>query len=213
VGSAGRRVVSPRARPWCALGVGAAFGAVTLAAGTAHASPRIAAFECRIGEGRGVLPSRAEEGDSDDELICRVTLAGLGGRSPSDLVAELQIVPRAGPFRVVASTEFEPVDSAGERAQIREMVVPHGTWSDTVDWSAPPSRRSATRTAATVHHPSRHTRSSRPGLRLVLCVRDRPPPGQTSWRLIARKRLDIPRTAGPLPRTKLERLFRWVTAR
>ncbi len=188
--------------PWCALGVGAAFGALALAAGAAQAAPRIATFQCRIGDGRGVFPSRTEEEDSDDELICRVSLAGLGGRSPADLVAELRILPPHGAVRVVATAAFEPVGAA-DRAQVRELVVPHGTWSDAVDW---PPRRA--RESSAQGRPG-----SRPRLRLVLCVRDRPAPGQTSWRLMARKRLDIPRAGGPLPRTQLGRLFRWMTAR
>jgi hypothetical protein len=155
-----------------------------------EAAPKIAAFACMIGEGRGIFLKRADEDRSEDELVCRVSLSHLGGRSASDLVAELRIVPPTGPFRVVATTVFESVEGARNRAQLDEVVVPHGTWAPAIDWR----RRS-------------------PGLRIVLCIRDRPAPGSSPWPLVARKTLDIRHWQRAPGKNRLERLFRWITAR
>jgi hypothetical protein len=178
-----------------------AVGALVAVASAAEAAPRIARFDCQIGDGRGVLP-REEEEEADDDLICRLRLVGLGRRIPEDLVAELRIVPPVGPYRVVASAAFEPTEKR-DRAEVRELVVPHGTWTAAVDWSGRPRIR--TRPAA--------GGSRGPRLRLVLCVRGRPRAGEVRWPILVRRRLDIPAAGRVVPRSGLRRLLPWSNGR
>lgn len=143
-----------------------------LLAPPALAAPRLAAFRCQIGEaGRTRLhPTRDREEEADDELLCRASLQGLNGRSPSDLVAELRLLPPAGPFRVVGS---QPLTAAGaaDAARLPELVVPSSTWLSAVDWRA----------------------RGGPRIRLVLRILDRPSPGQKRWRVVATRNLELRR--------------------
>jgi hypothetical protein len=137
---------------------------VTLVCLAAEAAPRIVAFNCKIGDGRRVMVTAAHEDGSDDEMSCRVSVRGLGGRSAADLVAELRLLPPRGPFRVVASGALE--SDATDLARAPEIFVSHSTWPSAVDWRA---RR----------------------LRLVLYVLDRPPRGSKRWQTVATRRLDL----------------------
>jgi hypothetical protein len=132
----------------------------------ALAAPRVTTFECRIGDGRGILPARADEDVADDELACHATVSDLGGRGAADLVAELRVLPPGGGFRTVASTALRP---AGLRARTPELFLAHSAWATAIDW-----RRG-------------------PRLHLVLCVLDRPAPTARTWRIVARSRLVITR--------------------
>jgi len=141
-----------------------------LGAPGALAAPRVASFACAIGDGgRSRLhPSRAREEQADDELLCRATLQGLNGRSPSDLVAELRVLPPTGPFRVVASQSL----AAGARsdgALLQQLPVPSTTWISAVDWRS----------------------RGGPRLRLVLRILDKPSPGQKRWRVVATRTLEL----------------------
>ena len=142
---------------------------VVLAAAPAQAGVRVASFTCVIGSGRTqVLLPRAREEDVNDELLCRATVAGIGGRSPRDLAVELRLLPPVGGYRVVATETLEPGSGRG-LAAIDELAVSHATWLATVDWRD--------RVA--------------PRVRLLLRVLDRPSPGTTRWRLLAQRRLDL----------------------
>jgi hypothetical protein len=142
---------------------------VTLAAGPAQAGARVVSFACHIGDGRTqVLVPREREDDSDDELLCRAAVSGIGGRSAQDLAVELRILPPRGSYRVVASSHLEPATRRGH-AEIDELVVPHATWAAAVDWRD----RNA------------------PRVRLLLRVLDRPSPGSTRWRVLAIRRLEL----------------------
>src|SRR5688572_19963053 len=107
--------------------------ALILAATPLAASPRIAAFACQIGEdGRTrIHATREREENADDELHCRASLRGLGGRSPADLVAELRVLPPTGPFRVVASQPLSP-GSTADGARLSQLLVPNSTWISAV---------------------------------------------------------------------------------
>jgi hypothetical protein len=137
----------------------------------AGAAPRLAGVACEIGEkGRTRLfSSRAREEDADDELHCRASLRGLGGRSATDLVAELRVLPPGGPFRVVASQPLSPADADGARLQ--PLLVPSTTWISAVDWRA----------------------RGGPRIRLVLTILDKPSPGQKRWRVVATRNLELRR--------------------
>jgi hypothetical protein len=132
-----------------------------LLSGPALGGPRVTAFECQIGSGRGIHAQRDEEQESDDELACHATVSDLGGRAAADLVAELRALPPRGSFRALASAALEP---AGLRARSPELYVNHSTWSSAIDWRGP-------------------------SLRLVLCILDRPAAGARAWRIVATTRL------------------------
>jgi hypothetical protein len=139
---------------------------------SAWAAPRLDTFRCQIGEqGRTRLhATRDREEDADDELMCRARLLGLNGRSPADLIAELRVLPPAGPFRVVASQPLDPGGRA-DAARLSELLVPSSTWISAVDWRA----------------------RGGPRIRLVLRILDRPSPGQKRWRVVATRNLELRR--------------------
>jgi hypothetical protein len=149
--------------------VGLAALAVVLAAAPALAAPKIVSFGCRIdGRRTRVLPP-AEERDSYDELLCRVTVAGLGGRSARDLAVELLLMPPDGSYRVVATSHLEPSERGRDRGQLDELAVPHATWAAGIDRSDP----------------------RRPRVRLMVRLLDRPPTGSRQWRLLATRAWEL----------------------
>jgi hypothetical protein len=134
-------------------------------ASPAAAAPRLASFTCAIGDGRKrVLPRKEEADRADDELQCRATLAGLRGRSGTELVAELRILTPTGPPRVVATAAFARSQDVPGRAVLDELVVPHATWTAAVDWGASP--RPIVRLALNVY--AREPATRRPRWRLLL---------------------------------------------
>jgi hypothetical protein len=138
----------------------------------AAARPRLVRFACHIGDGRtGVLVPRAREESTDDEMRCRASLRGLGGRSPTDLVAELRLLPPRTSFRVVASDRLSAAEDDRDAARLEALFVPHETWLPAVDWRG----------------------RDGPRVRLVLCVYDRPSRGSKRWRLIATRQLQLGR--------------------
>ena len=141
-----------------------------LVAPRAVAAPRVATFACAIGDDgrRRLHTSRAREEQADDELLCRASLQGLNGRSPSDLVAELRVLPPTGPFRVVASQPLGPGRGA-DGAQLQQLPVPSTTWISAVDWRA----------------------KGGPRIRLVLRILDKPSRGQKRWRVVATRTLEL----------------------
>ena len=136
--------------------------AALLLAAPAHAEPKVVRFTCAIGDGRTRVLPRAKEEDVDDEMRCQATIRDLGGRSASDLVAEVSLLPASGPARVAATDKLSP---AGRDGAELHALLPHATWLSAVDWRARPPR-----------------------LRLVLHIYDKPSPGQKKWRLIATSR-------------------------
>jgi hypothetical protein len=142
---------------------------VMLAALPGPSGPRLATFTCEIGEGRSRLfPSRAREENADDELQCRASLRGLKGRSATDLIAELRVLPPAGPFRVVASQPLSATDSS-DGARLQGLIVPSSTWVSAVDWRA----------------------KGGPRIRMELRILDKPGPGQKRWRVVASRNLEL----------------------
>jgi hypothetical protein len=137
--------------------------AALLLAAPVHAEPKVVRFVCEIDDGRTRLLPRAKEEDVDDEMHCQATVHDLGGRSASDLVAEVSLLPATGPARVAATDKLSPTGRDG--AELRALILPHATWFSAVDWRARP-----------------------PHLRLVLRIYDKPSPGQKKWRLIATSR-------------------------
>jgi hypothetical protein len=146
----------------------AALALVLAAAAPALAAPRIVSFGCRIdGRRTRVLPP-AEEGDSYDELLCRVAVTGLAGRSARDLAVELLLLPPDGSYRVVATSHLEPSERR-DRGQLDELAVPHATWAAGIDRSDP----------------------RRPRIRLQVRLLDRPPAGSRQWRLLATRAWEL----------------------
>jgi hypothetical protein len=144
------------------------------AAEPAQAGARVLSFSCEIGSGRTrVLVPRAREENSNDELLCRAVVGGIGGRNARDLAVELRLLPPQGDYRVVASSHLEPGERRG-RAEIDELAVPHASWATAIDWRRPKT----------------------PRVRLLLRVLDRPSPGSTRWRVLATRRLEL---GGPAP--------------
>jgi hypothetical protein len=140
-----------------------------VAAPPALARPRLVSFACHVdGRTRSFLPA-PQERDSYDELLCRVSVAGLGGRSPGDLAVELRLLPPDGSYRVVATSPLEPADAGRGQARIDELVVPHASWVAGLDRRDPAS----------------------PRLRLELRLLDRPSPGSRSWRLVDVRPLEL----------------------
>jgi hypothetical protein len=121
-----------------------------------------------------VLVPRAREENSNDELICRAVVGGIGGRNARDLAVELRLLPPQGGYRVVASSHLEPGERRG-RAEIDELAVPHASWAAAIDWRSPTT----------------------PRVRLLLRVLDRPSPGSTRWRVLATRRLELGAAAPP----------------
>jgi hypothetical protein len=134
-----------------------------------RAESRVVRFTCVIGDGRTRILPRAREEDLDDEMRCRASVRGLGGRSARDLVAEISLLPPSGPPRVAASDHLSP-DAEPDGAEVRSLLLPASTWLSAVDWRGKPPR-----------------------LRLVLHVYDRPSAGQKRWRLIATGQVDFGR--------------------
>jgi hypothetical protein len=152
-----------------------AVAAIGLPAAAAVARPRVVAFDCHIGDGRTrILVPREREESTDDEIQCRASLRGLGGRSAPDLVAELRVLPPGERFRVVASDKLSHAEGQRDAAQLEALLVPHATWVSAVDWRA----RGA------------------PRVRLVLCIYDKPSRGGKRWRLIATRQLELGRGRG-----------------
>jgi hypothetical protein len=140
----------------------AAAAIVLAAAVPAAAAPKILTFRCQIdGRRTRVLPPRQER-DSYDELLCRVSVTGLAGRSARDLAVELLLLPPDGSYRVVATSHLEP-GRGRDRAKLDELVVPHATWSSGIDWRNP----------------------KRPRLRLQVRLLDKPAAGGRQWRQLA----------------------------
>ena len=137
--------------------------AIVLAPAPVAAAPNILTFRCQI-DGRPrtrVLPP-LQERDSYDELLCRVAVTGLGGRSARDLAVELLLLPPDGSYRVVATSHLEPAGGR-DRAKLDELVVPHATWAAGIDWRD----------------------RKRPRLRLQLRLLDKPAAGDRQWRQLA----------------------------
>jgi hypothetical protein len=141
----------------------AAAAVVLAAAVPAVAAPKIVGFRCQIdGRRTRVLPPQQER-DSYDELLCRVSVAGLAGRSARDLAVELLLLPPDGSYRVVATSHLEPAERGRDRAKLDELVVPHATWSAGIDWRD----------------------RKRPRLQLQVRLLDKPTAGSRQWRQLA----------------------------
>jgi hypothetical protein len=161
------RAIVSGLRPGAAAALGVLLA--TALAAPALAAPRVASFSCRIdGRRTRVLPPQ-DEGDSYDELLCRLSVVALGGRSAQDLAVELLLLPPDGAYRVVATSPLEPSPRGRGRAQLDELVVPHATWAAGIDRRAPRS----------------------PRLRLLVRLLDRPAPGGRQWRLLATRTWEL----------------------
>ena len=146
----------------------AALGLWAAAPAPAQAAPKLVSFRCHIDGGRTRVLPRAQEMDRYDELLCRVRVKDLGGRSARDLAVELRLLTPDGSYRVVATAHLEPAAMGRGRAQIDELAVPHASWVAGIDWQ-----------------------QKRPGVRLMLHLLDRPSPGSKSWRLLAERQLQV----------------------
>jgi hypothetical protein len=158
----------------------AAAATVLAAAVPAAAAPKILTFRCQIdGRRTRVLPPEQER-DSYDELLCRVAVTGLAGRSARDLAVELLLLPPDGSYRVVATSHLEPAERGRDRAKLDELVVPHATWSAGIDWR---DRKA-------------------PRLRLQVRLLDKPSAGSKQWRQLATRGWELGGKPSP-PRISL----------